>query len=382
MTESNPSHLASMERWVPGPLPGDVQRALERLRSAHDVGHIAVMPDVHLASEVCVGVAVATRRRLLPAAVGSDIGCGMSAVRFDASARQVVTPQSSSALLEALGRAIPIVKHGRRRAPPIPATLEAHELSDPGLETAKHGEGRLQLGTLGRGNHFVELQTDDQGWLWVMVHSGSRGIGSRIRQHHERRAIPDASGLRGLEADAPEGRAYLSDLAWALDYAAENRRRLLDFVAAWVAERSGGLPVNETQVECHHNFVRRESHFGEPWWVHRKGAISAAEGERGIIPGSMGDTSFIVEGRGLDRSLCTSSHGAGRCMSRTEARQRISVAQLRRELRGVCFDERLSSRLRDEAPGAYKDIGAVMRAQRPLTRVITRLRPLVSFKGV
>lgn len=373
---------AETHRWVAGPLPGDVERALERLGRADDVVQVAVMPDVHLASEVCVGVAVATNRRLLPAAVGSDIGCGMAAVRFDVPARQVVDAKGSADLLAALGRAIPIVKHGRRQAPELPPALAERALSHGGLETARRGEGRLQLGTLGRGNHFVELQVDDQGWLWAMVHSGSRGIGSRIRAHHERLAVAGSAGLRGLDADSPEGQAYLSDLAWALDYAAENRRRLLNAVAAWVAERNGATPQDETQVECHHNFVRREEHGDETWWVHRKGAISAREGEAGIIPGSMGAASFIVEGRGLAESLCTSSHGAGRCMSRTQARQRISHAQLRRELRDVFFDERLGRRLRDEAPGAYKDIGEVMRAQRALTRVVARLRPLVSYKGV
>ena len=380
-------HLPPAHRWVPGRLSAEVEAALARLRQAHDLAAIAVMPDVHLASEVCVGVALATRQRLYPAAVGSDIGCGMIAEGFELGAEAALAhaPQ----LLAEIGRAVPVLRHRRRSCPPLPEQLRSWTLSDPSLERAKLREGRMQLGSLGRGNHFVELQRDDEGRLWAMVHTGSRGLGQRIRKWHEARASPAAEqvgGLRGFEADSSEGQAYLADLRFALAYADHNRARILAALRDILASVLGARPLPASSVACHHNFVRRERHAiegAEPelLWVHRKGAISAAEGELGIIPGSMGSCSYLVEGRGEPRSLCSSSHGAGRAMARGEAFRSISARQLRRELRGVYYDERLVERLRDEAPGAYKDIGVVMRAQRELTRVRRRLRPLLVFKG-
>lgn len=371
---------APLHQWIAEPPHAEVQQALARLRRADDVVAIAVMPDVHLASEVCVGVALATTRLLYPAAVGSDIGCGMAAIGFDIDAEAAIArgPQ----LLAALGHALPVLRHPSRRCPALPPALAEAPLSAAALEREKQREAKVQLGSLGRGNHFVELQRDDHGRLWAMVHTGSRGIGQRIRNWHEPK---HGAGLRGIEADSAEGRAYLADLEWALAYADENRQRILTTLIEVLADTIDAHPLPDTLVACRHNFVRREHHEldGEARevWVHRKGAISARLGEPGIIPGSMGTASYLVEGRGEPRSLCSSSHGAGRALARGEAFRSISSKQLRRELRGVCFDERLVDRLRDEAPGAYKDIGAVMRAQRELTRIVARLRPVLAFKG-
>ncbi|HLT35895.1 MAG TPA: RtcB family protein [Enhygromyxa sp.] len=374
---------APLHQWV-AERPGvEVEQALARLRQQPDVVAIAVMPDVHLASEVCVGVALATTQILYPAAVGSDIGCGMAALGFDLEAAAAVA--EGPRILAGLGARLPVLRHPTRRCPELPSSLAEVSLSAASLERAKLREGKVQLGSLGRGNHFVELQRDDHDRLWAMVHTGSRGIGQQIRHHHESRASSHSPGLAGIAADSDEGRAYLGDLDWALAYADENRRRILATLSEVLAETIGAQPLAETLVECRHNFVRRERHEldGEAreLWVHRKGAISAADGEPGIIPGSMGTASYLVEGRGEPRSLCSSSHGAGRALARGEAFRTITSKQLRRELRGVCFDERLVDRLRDEAPGAYKDIGAVMRAQRELTRVVERLRPVLAFKG-
>jgi tRNA-splicing ligase RtcB len=370
---------ATIHSWLATRPDAEVRAALERLRHADDVVAIAVMPDVHLASEVCVGVALATRSRLLPAAVGSDIGCGMSAIAFDLEAERV--GELAPRILAALSTAVPVIRHSARRRPTLPDDLADKQLACDALERAKQREATLQLGTLGRGNHFVELQADEHDRLWAMVHSGSRGIGQHIRTWHEAQATPDDAGLRGFKADSEAGRAYLADLAWALRYADENRRRILAEVTRILAELLDIHAQDDTRVSCQHNFVCRECHDGRELWVHRKGAISAQVDEPGIIPGSMGSASFIVAGRGHTQSLCSSSHGAGRALRRGEAHRRISIKQLRRELRGVYFDERLADRLRDEAPGAYKDIGAVMRAQRELTRVVHRLRPLIAFKG-
>ena len=257
----------------------------------------------------------------------------------------------------------------------------AGPLSSPGLESLRRRTAGAQLGTLGRGNHFVELQADEDGRLWLMVHSGSRGLGPAIRDHHTAVATRLRGGLRGLAADTPEASAYLGDMQWALDYAELSRTRLLERACEVLAACLGVRPGNEASINCHHNFVRRELHAGQWLWVHRKGAISAREGEPGVIPGSMGAPSYHVLGRGHPQSLCSSSHGAGRCMARGEARRRIGAQELLAQLRGVWFDHRDAEALLDEAPAAYKDIGAVMRAQRELTRVVRRLRPVLSFKA-
>ncbi len=226
----------------------------------------------------------------------------------------------------------------------------------------------------------MELQRDTVGALWLMLHSGSRGIGQAIRDHHCG-AADGGSRLAMLDAGGLAGAAYLGDLEWALDYARQSRRRMAEVVAMGTAETLGARAQWETYADCHHNFVRREQHGSRQLWVHRKGAISAREGEPGVIPGSMGSPSFHVAGRGNVASLCSSSHGAGRVMSRTEARRQVSVKALLRRMDGVLFDHRLLNRLRDEAPQAYKDIGAVMRAQKDLTRVVRRVEPMLVYKG-
>ena len=371
---------APVSMWLAEPLPEDVGAALRRLRRAGDVHRVAVMPDVHLANEVCIGTVVATRRRLYPAAVGGDIGCGVSTLRFPGVA-SAVDEAFARRLLSALPTHVPVM---RRPAPGPPWSdgLDPAALSAPELRAVAVREGRRQQGTLGRGNHFLELQTDDDGDLWVMVHSGSRALGPAIARHHRARAEPGSGGLCWLDADSAAGRAYLDDVAWALEYADCNRAHMLAAVGALLMAWLGARPDGESLVSCHHNHVRRETHAGVACWVHRKGAIPAAAGEPGIIPGSAGSPSFHVIGRGVADALASSSHGAGRRMSRATARRRISPDRLRHELSGVFFDHRRARQLVEEAPGAYKDINAVMRAQRRLTRVVREVRPLLSYKGV
>lgn len=371
---------AALATWLAEPLPSGVAQVIDRLRHAEDVQRIAVMPDVHLGGDVCVGMVLATSRLLYPGAVGGDIGCGMAALRFDAAAELLADRTVAAQLLDAFARYIPAGRHARAAAPALPPGLATQPLGTPHLEALRRREARAQLGTLGAGNHFLELQQDDEGWLWLMLHSGSRALGQGIRDAHAAGAAA-AGAAWTLAADTPEGEAYLADLGWALAYAEANRRRMVE-VAADAVERLFGIHREEaTLVTCHHNYVRRELHDGVPYWVHRKGAISAQAGEPGLVPGSMGASSFHVEGRGDAASLCSSAHGAGRAMSRSEARRRISVRELEREMRGVWFDHRRADALRDEAPGAYKDIGRVMRAQAALTRIVRRLRPLLSYKG-
>jgi tRNA-splicing ligase RtcB len=340
------------------------------------------MPDVHLASEVCVGVVLATQRLIYPDAVGGDIGCGMAAIAFDVDADVLRDERRAARMFQALARAAPILKRSSASSPELAsATLGDARLSDARLEAIARRAGRVQMGTLGRGNHFLEFQADEEDRLWLMVHSGSRAMGQAIRSFHLRSARRSETGLMYLDADEDQGRAYLSDVAWARAYAYENRRRMLDAASRAAAEVLSATDDPRTYLNCDHNHVRLETHLGEPLYVHRKGAASAAPGEAGIIPGSMGRESYHVEGRGCAEALMSSSHGTGRTMSRHEARQKVSVRELRRQLDGVWFDPRIADALREEAPSAYKDVREVMRAQRELIRITRRLSPVLCYKG-
>lgn len=372
-----------IERWLCEPLPKDVAQSIERLASAEDVQHVAVMPDVHLSGDVCVGLAVATSRLIYPAAVGGDIGCGMAAIACDVAAAVVADAPAAGQLLAGLARAVPAMRHSRATMPDLPAALVEQPLSDPRLAKLVPRDGRVQFGTLGRGNHFLEFQADQENRLWIMLHSGSRAMGQAITAHHvvlaERQSV--RRKLPWLDAESPEGRAYQADTQWAIAYASESRLAMLRAVEAVVEDCFGCGLAWESLIHANHNHVRLEEHGGQPLWVHRKGALPAGEGEPGVIPGSMGTASYHVTGRGVASALCSSSHGAGRAMSRSEANQRISPRQLAREMRGVWFDTSQSRQLCDEAPSAYKDVQAVMRAQRELTRIDRVLRPLLSYKG-
>jgi tRNA-splicing ligase RtcB len=374
---------AAMRQWHPGPMAPDVSQALERLTQTEDVRYVAVMPDVHLAQEVCTGTVLATARRLYPQAVGNDIGCGMAALAFDSEASLLAGEQAAARVLAGLYRTVPSLRHSRRTMlDRLPEELALSELSHHRLEKEKNRDGRVQFATLGRGNHFIEFQMDEHGVLWLMVHSGSRAMGQAIAEYHLARAQPANTGLLFLDANSGEGQAYLADLDWAYRYADASRRTMVSAVAGLMKDLFGVSADPESGVYCNHNHVRQETHFGEILWVHRKGAISARLDEPGIIPGSMGTVSYLVAGRGCAAALCSSSHGAGRQMSRSQAFKSIPVREFCRQMREVWFDHRLAEKLRDEAPSAYKDIQGVMRCQRELTRITRNLRPILCFKGI
>lgn len=378
------SHLRVVARhWLAGPLPADVSLALHRLTQTDDVRHVAVMPDVHLSGEVCTGTVLATKRLLFPHAVGNDIGCGMAAVRLQGEAAHLADERQAARLLAGLYRVVPAIRQARSGLrDQLPDDLDKAVLSHPRLEKLRGRDGRVEFATLGRGNHFIEFQADEQDQLWLMIHSGSRAMGQAINEHHLAGAGRANTGLSYLEAESDAGRAYLADLDWAARYAAASRHAMAEAVAALVADLFGFLADRESVITCNHNHVRKEEHFGEEFWVHRKGAISAQGGEPGIIPGSMGTASFHMTGRGHEDALCSSSHGAGRCMSRAEAFKAIPAREFNRQMKKVWYDHRLTAKLRDEAPSAYKDIHAVLHAERDLTCVVRRLRPLLSYKGV
>jgi tRNA-splicing ligase RtcB len=345
------------------------------------VQQIAVMPDVHLASDVCIGVAVATSHLIYPQAVGGDIGCGMLAVALDADASALRNPKVAGQLLAELGRTIPARRRNRNALIDQPEELASEPLSHASLELIRRKEGALEFATLGSGNHFLEIQTDEEERLWLMIHSGSRALGPAIRDHHLARAQFLDGRFRALDAQSDLGKEYLHDASWARRYAAASRKAMAIETEKLIVKTIGAKVCWETLITTDHNYVVLEEHGGQRLWVHRKGAMSAQSGEPGALPGSMGSLSFHVEGRGCEEALCSSAHGAGRALSRSAARSKISELELRRQMKGVWFDCRLSSVLRDEAPSAYKDIRAVLRAQHELVKVTRTLRPLLSYKG-
>lgn len=377
---SEPS-LAPVRTWLAGPMNHDVSEALERLRRAPDVRQIAVMPDVHLATDVCIGVAVATSELIYPQAVGGDIGCGMLAVGFDVEAAALQDPGIAGRVLAGLGRAAPARRRNRRAAIAPPLDLDLASLSHQSLEAMRHRDGVIEFATLGSGNHFIELQSDEDGRLWLMVHSGSRGMGPAIRDHHLGRSENVGGGLRALDANSDQGAGYLADAAWARRFADAGRRAMAAEAGILMEGILRARLCWETVITTDHNHVSRERHGDRELWVHRKGAMPARLGEGGVLPGSMGSLSFHVEGRGHEPALCSSAHGAGRALSRTVAREQVSERELRRQMEGVWYDYRLADRLRDEAPAAYKDIRAVLRAQKELVAVTRTLRPVLNYKG-
>ena len=365
--------------WWTGATPPDrVVASIERVRRLDGVVRVAVMPDVHLCHAVCVGTVFATRRLLYPGAIGGDLGCGMAALAFDTAAAVLASAAAGRAVLRRLARVIP----GQRQPRPLPTRWrEIPRMSDPRLDRALLA-ARDQLGTLGGGNHFVELQRDvADGRLWLMVHSGSRGLGQAVSRWHLSRCAERCRGLHMLDAESDAGRAFLHDLRVARAWARLNRWWMVQAVAWTLRETLGVLPVAGSFAQCDHNHIRRETHGGAALWVHRKGAAPAGAGVAGLIPGSMGTASFHVVGRGCAGALCSSAHGAGRAMSRSEARRAVSTAALRRAVAGVHVNPNQFARLRDEAPRAYKDVGAMMRAQRELVTPVRELRPVLSYKA-
>ena len=353
--------------------------------------HVAVMPDVHVGKGATVGSVIALRGAVAPAAVGVDIGCGMAAQKTNLAARDL--PDSLHRLRLALEAAIPV---GRDRHP-RPVWEEDKTVSNAGsalmerfkdLDDCVQGlvfRASTQIGTLGGGNHFIELCLDTEQQLWILLHSGSRMIGATLAEKHMERASklshnqalsdPD---LAVFLADTPPFAAYRRDLFWAQEYAAFNRRVMLSRIQT-VLRKVWPRVRFEAPVECHHNYVAEERHFGEELLVTRKGAIRAGLGELGIIPGSMGAKSFVVRGLGNPLSFESASHGAGRRMSRTEAKRSFNVADLERQTRGVeCRKDR---GVLDEAPKAYKDIDRVMAQQADLVEVVATLKQVLCVKG-
>lgn len=363
-------------------LPPGVEDDLRHICASPDVHYIAVMPDVHRGKHIPNGLVLATRRLIYLEAVGADVGCGVLAARLAVVASALENARTAKELLRDFIRTVPALKRTRHHPTlTLPADLASESLSAMSLDKEKLRDGLLQLGTLGRGNHFLEVQVTATGEIWIMIHTGSRGLGQAVFAHHARDATSGDTKLLVLDSETVAGRAYLADIGWALRYASANRHAILNACDEALRARLGSGVEPSTVVDVPHNFLRSEEHFGERLWVHRKSALSAAGGELTLVPGSMAGPSFHVIGRGSAESLDSCAHGAGRSMSRSEARREITPASLRRQMKGVTFDQRGENALVEEAPEAYKDPRSVMRAQRDLVKTVRQLKPLINYKA-
>jgi tRNA-splicing ligase RtcB len=354
--------------------------------------HVALMPDAHLGLGATVGSVIPTEQTVMPAAVGVDIGCGMIAVLTQFTAADL-EGRSLTPLRESIERAIPLLAGAANRkvvatAQPRVDELEAMAAAAEFSPDQRAGRWRLQLGSLGSGNHFVEISLDEQDRVWAFLHSGSRGVGNKIAQHHIAIArqlmerywidLPDRD-LAYLVEGTDEFWAYIRELRWAQHYALLNRDEMMDRVLRQLEEFLGTPVVEQERVNCHHNFTQQEHHWGKQLWVSRKGAIEAKVGQLGLIPGSMGTRSYVVEGLGNAVALGSAPHGAGRRYSRSAARKRFTHEQLQAAMQGIEFRD--TEAFLDEIPGAYKDIDQVMADAADLVTVRHTLRQVVNVKG-
>ena len=368
--------------WARHP-PAGALRQLTRLAcEPYVVSHVAAMPDVHVAHGVAVGTVFATRGVVVPGALGGDLGCGVTLVPLRLR-EEPLQRSELERLLRALARALPVGDAVHRETDtPLPAVLVPERLSTRALARACTRLAPRHLGTLGGGNHFLELDRSADGRHWLQVHTGSRGVGGAIAHHHLRAAEAAGVGtLRGLSVDTEAGRACLEDVAWALGFARANRDALLQRAAAVLGDVLGAELEVEARVDVHHNFVAEEVHGGEPLLVHRKGALALARGQPGVIPGSMGTASYLVEGLAHPDAFGSCSHGAGRVLTRREARERIRPHALAHALRRVVFEPSRLPQLVEEAPAAYRDIRDVLEDEEDLVTARLRLEPLAVLKG-
>ncbi|NHN56094.1 RtcB family protein [Calidifontibacter sp. DB0510] len=354
--------------------------------------HVALMPDAHLGRGATVGSVIPTLGAIIPAAVGVDIGCGMIAVRTQFAAGQL--RDDLGTLRQQIERSIPLSAGGFNRKVSRQHTQDRlDELStlarEAGFDPAAYAKRwDLQLGTLGSGNHFIEVSLDEQDRVWLFLHSGSRGVGNRIAGHHIKVAqeqvskwwisLPD-NDLAYLVEGTDEFDHYLRELQWAQHYALLNREEMMDRVVTQVEHWMGAPVQQQERINCHHNYTARERHFGKEVWLSRKGAINAELGRPGLIPGSMGTASYVVVGKGNPLSLNSSPHGAGREYSRSRARKTFTQDQLREAMHGIEYRD--TAAFIDEIPQAYKDIDVVMRDAADLVEVRHTLRQIVNVKG-
>jgi tRNA-splicing ligase RtcB len=372
-------------------------QAFQQLRNTSEspvlAGHLAVMPDCHFGKGSTVGSVIPTAGGVIPAAVGVDIGCGMIAVQTIFSASQL--PDSLQGIESGIERRIPLGAGAKNHKITSTARtrIERLTLQAGDLDYRKYSDWQEQLGTLGSGNHFVEVCLDEAQQVWLVLHSGSRGVGNRLAGQHIKVAQKLMALLKVPLKDRdlaylPEGTAefqdYIRDLLWAQDYALANREEMMDRAMTELSYTMFGESGHEQamtrqRINCHHNFTQLEQHFGKSMWITRKGAIQMKPGQMGVIPGSMGTRSYIVSGLGNALSYDSAPHGAGRRMSRSKAREMFTMQDLETAMQGVAA--RLRPQLIDEIPGAYKDIDEVMENSRELVKIEYTLKQIVNVKG-
>lgn len=393
-----PGTRAPVKVWTnPSTIEPEATRQLRNIGALPWVHGVAVMPDVHYGKGATVGSVIAMRQALAPAAVGVDIGCGMSAVRTNLTDAQL--PDDLGALRSAIEAAIPVGFQAHdnpvdpHRVHGLPTAgwdrfWSRFTSLHPGVSSLE-SRAQRQLGTLGGGNHFIEVCVEqggpDAGRVWLMLHSGSRNIGKELAERHiaAARKLPHNASLPDRDlavflADTPEMAAYRRDLTWAQEYAARNRALMLALLCRVLRDAVPAARFDEP-ISCHHNYVAEETYDGVPLLVTRKGAIRAGHGELGIIPGSMGTGSYVVRGLGNETAYCSASHGAGRRMSRSKARRTFGVADLAEQTAGV--ECRKDAGVVDEIPAAYKDLDQVIAEQADLVEVVAHLRQVVCVKG-
>lgn len=397
----------AIKSWCLEPEPDALKQAGNLAAHPAVEQHVALMPDCHVGYGMPIGGVIGCRDAVIPNAVGVDIGCGMGAVRTSARGSELRDREHVRAILDAVKRRVPVGEGNSHRHQVEWAGFEQFEKGINGKPPDWFGRDGIRhdgmnLGTLGGGNHFIELQTAEDGTIWLMLHSGSRNLGYRIANFYHKLAqklnakwhvalpCPD---LAFLPTDSPEGQAYIRDMNFALAYAFENRTRMMQAFRGVVGEFLPGITFPE-EINIHHNYAALETHFGRDLWIHRKGATSAQKDQMGIIPGSMGASSYIVRGLGNPESFTSCSHGAGRRMGRMEAGRRLTLEECNHAMEGIVFDRWHSAKSGfgrkkgkgsgydfGEAPQAYKDIDQVMASQGDLVEPVVKLRPLGVVKG-
>ena len=376
--------------------PGAYQQLMNIAQLPFIHSHIAAMPDVHLGRGATVGSVIPTKGAIVPAAVGVDIGCGMNAVKLSLNAEQL--PDNLRGLRTAIEAAVPVGFDRHKKDMAKRSTITALNV---GLESILDKHPKLisrmkkpyqtwvrQLGTLGGGNHFIEICLDENNAVWIMLHSGSRGIGNIIGQHFiamarkdmERQFInlPDRDLAYFVEG-TEHFDDYVEAVDWAQDYAMRNRQEMMRLIVDVLKQKLPAFKLEKQAINCHHNYVAKETHYGEEVLLTRKGAIRAGEGEMGIIPGSMGARSYIVRGKGNPSSFESCAHGAGRKMSRTKAKKQFNTRDIEEQTQGV--ECRKDKGVLDEIPGAYKDIDTVMAYQNDLVEIVHTLKQVICVKG-
>jgi tRNA-splicing ligase RtcB len=373
--------------------PQALQQLINTSESPVLAHHLAVMPDCHYGMGSTVGSVIPTSGGIIPAAVGVDIGCGMIAVRTTLSASQL--PDNLQRIETGIERRIPLGAGAKNATITSTAQKRIENLQNKAgdVDYRTFSKWQEQLGTLGSGNHFVEVCLDETQQVWLVLHSGSRGVGNRIAGHHIKiaqklmalRKVPlKDRDLAYLPEETPEFKDYIRDLLWAQDYALANREEMMDRAMTELSytlfgETGHQNAITRQRINCHHNFTQMENHFGKNMWITRKGAIQMKQDQLGVIPGSMGTRSYIVSGLGNAASYHSAPHGAGRRMSRNKARDTFTMQDLETAMQGVAA--RLRPSLIDEIPGAYKDIDEVMANSRELVKIEHTLKQIVNVKG-